>query len=84
MSSISCLVPQLTMMLDKTVPVFFSRPFLSQNFAQTLLLTLSLLLETRLLLLLGCVASCLLLQRLHSPTNSSSKRVLKRSEAKDD
>ena len=36
MSSISCLVAQLTVMLDKSMPVFFSRPFLSQTFSLTL------------------------------------------------
>ena len=32
MSSISCLVAQLTVMLDESMPVFFSRPLLSQTF----------------------------------------------------
>ena len=36
MSSISCLVAQLTVMLDKSMPVFFNRPFLSQTFPLTL------------------------------------------------
>ena len=36
MSSISCLVAQLTVMLDKSMPVFFSRPLLSQTFSLTL------------------------------------------------
>ena len=36
MSSISCLVAQLTVMLDKSMPVFFSRPLLSQTFTLTL------------------------------------------------
>ena len=36
MSSISFLVAQLTVMLDKSMPVFFSRPLLSQTFALTL------------------------------------------------
>ena len=35
-SSISCLVAQLTVMLDKSMPVFFSRPLLSQTFSLTL------------------------------------------------
>ena len=36
MNSISCLVAQLTVMLDKSVPVYFSRPFLFQTFSATL------------------------------------------------
>ena len=36
MSSISCLVAQLTVILDKSMPVFFSRPLLSQTFSLTL------------------------------------------------
>ena len=36
MSSISCSVAQLTVMLDKSMPVFFSRPFLSQTVSLTL------------------------------------------------
>ena len=36
MSSISCLVAQLTVMLDKSWPVFSSRPFLFQMFSLTL------------------------------------------------
>ena len=36
MSSTSFLVAQLTVMLDKSMPVFFSRPFLSQTFTLTL------------------------------------------------
>ena len=36
MSSISCLVAQLTVMLDKSMPVLFSKPFLSQTFSLTL------------------------------------------------
>ena len=36
MSSISCLVAQLTVMSDQSRPVFFSRPFLSQIFSLTL------------------------------------------------
>ena len=36
MSSISCLVAQLTVMLDKSMPVLFSRPLLSQTFSLTL------------------------------------------------
>ena len=32
MSSISCLVAQLPVILDKSMPAFFSRPFLSQIF----------------------------------------------------
>ena len=36
MSSISCLVAQLTVMLDKSMPDFFSRPLLSQTFSLTL------------------------------------------------
>ena len=37
MSSISCLVAQLAVMLDKSMPVFFSRPFfLSRTFSLTL------------------------------------------------
>ena len=37
MSSISCLVAQLTVTLDKRMLVFFSRPFLSQTFSLTLI-----------------------------------------------
>ena len=37
MSSISCLVAQLTVILDKRMPVFFSRPLLSQTFSLTLI-----------------------------------------------
>ena len=33
MSSISCLVAQLTVMLHESMPVFVSRPFLSQTFS---------------------------------------------------
>ena len=36
MNSISCLVAQLTVILDKSMPVFFSRPFLFQTFSPTL------------------------------------------------
>ena len=36
MSSNFCLVAQLTVMLDKSMPVFFSRPLLSQTFSLTL------------------------------------------------
>ena len=36
MSSISCIVAQLTVTLDKSMPVFFSRPFQSQTFSLTL------------------------------------------------
>ena len=36
MSSISCLVAQLTVMSYKSMPVFFSRPLLSQTFSLTL------------------------------------------------
>ena len=36
MSSISCLVAHLTVMLDKSMPVCFSRPLLSQTFCLTL------------------------------------------------
>ena len=36
MTSFSCLVVQLTVMLDRSMPVFFSRPFLSQTFSPTL------------------------------------------------
>ena len=36
MSSISCLVAQLTVMLHKSMPVFFSRPFLFQASSLTL------------------------------------------------
>ena len=36
MNSISCLVAQLTVMLDKSMPVYFSRPFLFQTFSPTL------------------------------------------------
>ena len=36
MSSISCIVAQLTVMSDKSMSVFFSRPFLSQTFSLTL------------------------------------------------
>ena len=36
MSSISCLVAQFTVMLKKSMPVFFSRPFLSQTSSLTL------------------------------------------------
>ena len=34
MSSICCLVAQLTVMSDKSMPVFFSGPFLSQTFSR--------------------------------------------------
>ena len=33
MSSISCVVIQLTVMVDKSMPVLFSRPFLTQTFS---------------------------------------------------
>ena len=36
MSSISCLVAQLAVMLDKSMPVFCTKPFLSQTFSLTL------------------------------------------------
>ena len=36
MSSISCLVAQLTVMLDRNMPIFSSRPFLRQTFSLTL------------------------------------------------
>ena len=36
MSSISCLVAQLRVMLDKSTQVFFSRPLLSESFSLTL------------------------------------------------
>ena len=36
MSSISCLVDQLTVMLDKSMPVFFNMPFLFHTFSLTL------------------------------------------------
>ena len=36
MSSISCLVAQLTVMLDKSMPVFFNMPFLFPTFSLTL------------------------------------------------
>ena len=36
MSSIYSLVAQLTVMLDKNKPIFFSRPFLFQTFLLTL------------------------------------------------
>ena len=35
-SSISCLIAQLTVMLGQSMPVFFSRPFLSRTFSLTL------------------------------------------------
>ena len=36
MSSISCLVAQLTVMSHKSLPIFSSRPFLCQTFSPTL------------------------------------------------
>ena len=36
MNSISCLVAQLIVMLDKSMPVFFSKPFLFQTFSPAL------------------------------------------------
>ena len=36
MSSISCLVAQLTVKLDKSIPIFFSEHHLSQTFPLTL------------------------------------------------
>ena len=36
MSSISCLVAQLTVMSGKNMPIFFSRPFVFQTFSLTL------------------------------------------------
>ena len=36
MGSSSCLVADLEVMVDKSMPVFFSRPFLSQTFSLTL------------------------------------------------